>query len=502
MPDKIYQYPNYSQSETPTDQPYGQGISYFDAIDSAKEEGFTTGKTSVADYSNQSTKSWSRKADPNGWIFRYGLFFDDFSNLEDPTLLGYTFEIDDNNSPLLADASEPYSAMAFIDKYQGMPEIAARRTMLEEFQKQIKMFFRSQESTKIKESDYPYVKSHYINSVSGMDKLAKKFIEYGEDLLTINMHEDVTMHSQYLAQLYNNIAYSYLNGKTLIPENLLRFNLTIKISEIRNFKTVAKEILSASDTEKKSFVVNVNSSQLVYTLYDCNFMFFDSQNHGNEISMAGVDASTVKAKELELSIKFKYVNRFFKSTFLEDLSNSTNSRIVINDGEIDPTSTLDSGAYFGDKTEIAPPTIQTPDTSQQTRDKNNYLAGNTFDTNKQGDKATSGYLDKIKAGIKTEAANKLTTIKQNGLNALNTLKNSAISELNKEKNKYLAELRNKRGELVNSLIGKIKTQLGVQEVYPKNVYYGYNPSTDFKGKLSTALGGDISKTLKNFLGSI
>jgi hypothetical protein len=48
------------------------------------------------------------------------------------------------------------------------------------------------------------------------------------------------MWSSYLTYLYNNLTYSYENGRELIPENLLKFNMYIKISEIRNFTSTEK----------------------------------------------------------------------------------------------------------------------------------------------------------------------------------------------------------------------------------------------------------------------
>jgi hypothetical protein len=84
---RIKNYPNYNDYPEGSAIP-GEGFSTNpDAIDG---EGFTTGTTSVEDYQNQGNRTWNREADPNSFIFRYGLFFDNYSNLEDPTLLGFT----------------------------------------------------------------------------------------------------------------------------------------------------------------------------------------------------------------------------------------------------------------------------------------------------------------------------------------------------------------------------------------------------------------------------
>jgi hypothetical protein len=485
---KVNNYPEYSTSKDPKDLPYGRDTDFSQSAN--QNDGFTTGNSSVEDYANQTARTWNRQADPNSWVFRYGLFFDNYSNLEDPTLLGFTVEIDDsNNSPLFADVTEPYSAAAFIEKYKGMPEIAARQTILTEFQNNIKMFFRSQESAKTKDSDIPYVKSHYINSISGLGNLSKKMVKYPEDQLTFNLYEDVTMHSQYLAQLYNNLSYSFRNQKTLIPENLLRFNLNIKISEVRNFKTVAKAILDTTNPEEQQqFVVNVNSSQLIYTLYDCNFLFFDSINHGEEISMAGLGGRAPEAKDLEMRLKYKYVNRFFKSTFLEDLNVHTNARIPMNDREYDPSTNLDEKAYFGDKVELKRSELNTGTTSDANRDKVTQLSGTVYDAAPGTDKFKYDKLESIKGGF-------VNNVKQ----LANNLKTAALGEVQKVENRVLEEIRRKKGELLNNLINQVRQNLGVVQITPKNVYYGPqgNILTDFGNQLGSGVANALGGFLRN-----
>lgn len=502
--DKIKQYPNYQDYPEGAGKP-GDGQNYNkEAIDT---DGFTTNNSSVEDYQNQTPRTWNRDIDPNTFIHRYGLFFDNYSNLEDPTLLGFTLEIDDSNaSPLFADANTPYSAARFIDRYSKYPEIASRKEILVEFQKQIKMFFRSQESSKTNEADLPYVKSHYINSISGLGNLTKKIVKYPDDLLTLNLYEDVTMHSQYLAQLYNNLAYSYTNQKTIIPENLLRFNLSLKISEIRNFKTVAKEILNeTSNVEQQRFIVNVNSSQLVYTLYECDFIFFDSINHGEEMTLAGLGASRPEAKDLELRLKYKSINRFFKSTFLEDLDVSTNSRIVLSDGGTrenrqDPKLNLssDPNAFYGNKTEVKrndSQFMQPGEISTEDRDKNTQLYGLTQDANFNGQSLTrterwkQKQLDKISSGFENSAKLLAQQAKQ-----------VAMGEVQKLENKILEQIRRKKGELLNQLITVVKDNVGIVEITPKNVYYG--DQTIILQDFANQLGGGLSNAVTDFLQNV
>lgn len=509
---RIKNYPNYN------DYPEGAGVSgnglktNQEAIDG---EGFTTGNTSVEDYQNQGSRTWNREADPNSFIFRYGLFFDNYSNIEDPTLLGFTIELDDsNNSPLFADINTPYSAAKFIDVYKNMPEIASRKEILEEFQKNIKMFFKSQNSSQTNAKDLPYVKSHYINGISSMGNLAKKIVDYPEDTLTFNLYEDVTMHSQYLAQLYNNLAYSYRNQKTLIPEDLLRFNMNIKVSEIRNFKTVAKKILDSSPEEQKKYVVNVNSSQLVYKLYGCNFIFFDSINHGESMTQAGLGASRTENKDLELKLKYKAVNRFFKSTFLEDLDTQSNSRLPLNDRELNPIEKLTQESFFGNQTELLKGSTRanggTSDNSKSgnisdsERDNNTRINGYSQDsaptgtkTSSKSDKWKKKQIDKIKGGFN----NTIKGLESSANKFVNNEKKVLMSEIKKVENKVLEQIRRKKGELLNNLIKDIKKNVGLIQISPKNVYYGNQTNTVLQN-FTNQLGSGIAHAAVDFLKNV
>jgi hypothetical protein len=77
---------------------------------------------------------------------------------EDPTMLGFTFEMDESNSAL-------FNAMPdFIDKYGVYyPEIKSRKVVWQRFIEIITHFMKSRDSG-------PYYKYHYISKVKGLDK--------------------------------------------------------------------------------------------------------------------------------------------------------------------------------------------------------------------------------------------------------------------------------------------------------------------------------------------
>lgn len=260
--------------------------------------------------------------DKNQDVFRYGLNKFDDSNYEDPTYLGFTLEID-SNSALFTDV------LPFLEKYSSKyPELKARIPVYKEFLNRVKQIFNSQDSVNNEQDKTQFIKQHYINSVSGLDNLKKKFVEWREDKLTIELYEDIALFSSYLAYLYNNLVYSYENGRNLIPENLLKFNLYIRISEIRNLTSVGK--LNSNDISDRRIVdaLKNNVTCIVYKLYDCEFDFFNSSPMPDQIVQSGIDASYPGQAVLELDIYFKSVSR---QIFNPLIKNS----LAMNDNKVD-----------------------------------------------------------------------------------------------------------------------------------------------------------------------
>jgi hypothetical protein len=238
--------------------------------------------------------------------FKYGLEKSDYQH-EDPTLLGFEIYFDDT------DTSSPFyygnenKVMRFLTLYQGISDIAKRMDLFNEFRSE---FFKLFNPLSVEEK-LPYSrKNFYISSISGMDTLVKKIIKYPEDKITITLTEDVSMRVQYLSELYNNLIYCYRNNRYMIPEHLLRFDMHIKINDIRKFKTVnpdfKKEGVSKSNNP---YILQENQSVMVYILHDCNLNFFNSKNVPNDITVAGFNAAMPAISSLSFEIIFKSVSK-------------------------------------------------------------------------------------------------------------------------------------------------------------------------------------------------
>lgn len=259
--------------------------------------------------------------DLNQDVFRYGLTKLDNSQYEDPTYLGFTIELDEKSALFT-------QVLPFLEKHSDIPDLVARKPVYKEFVTRIRQMFNSQESVVNPNDRTEFVKQHYINSISGLDMLTNKFINWREDKLTFQLHEDISLYSSYIAYLYNNLTYSYENGRALIPENLLKFNMYIKISEIRNLTSIAKLMSNNTIDNNVANALKNNTTSLIYKLYDCEYDFFKSKPFEDQISQAGIDGTTPPHSLLSFELYCKRVSRQIYTPLI-------NNSLSMNDDKID-----------------------------------------------------------------------------------------------------------------------------------------------------------------------
>lgn len=486
--------------------------------------------------------------DGNLDVFRYGLFKYPDSEFEDPTYLGYTIEIDENSALFT-------QVRPFLEKQGGTrTEINARLAVYEQFVSKVVMVFKSQESVESPDKRSVYVKSHYINSVSGMDLLRKKFIKWREDKLTVELHEDIAMFSTYLSHLYNNLTYSYENGRALIPENLLKFNLYIKISEVRSLTSIGRlKSNNATDQQVVDALKN-NVTCLIYKLYDCEFDFFGSSPVSDSVVMSGIDASNVPFSVLSLDIYFKSVSRQVFNPLVKgaiamndnkvDLDliivGSTGDRNVngqaSNGSETATTASGDAPQSFDIKAaakqrDVSQEAFKAQNNSKKPSDISTYDAetANNPDAKESFDlqevaKQRQGILDNNKDVLRyvkeSEPLSPLVTDPQTfkespdpgnvngnagqgifqpgGLSNLTnkvatSIKNTAVKELDKA----VTLLKQKRNALVRNFIGDLEHKVGLKRIVPDNVYYGsgllQNTLDELKADVGLTIGDAITK---------
>jgi hypothetical protein len=239
---------------------------------------------------------------PKRWIGT-SLFSRTFEENEDPTILAVDLQIKSITSPLLNDSLDDFIT-AFGTNYK---EIESRKKIVTEFRKQLKKFIPT--DTPITDNSFTN-KSYYLQNITGLDKLVERpgpdasyFIDYGKDLITLEFLEDVSQNMGYLSSLYKALSYSRINGKELIPRNLLRFDIDITITEMRNY---VRHMANPTDPTRIMLYAD-QISKYTYSLYECQFLF-DKMPHGEMVS----NAKTEVLENFKLSFDYKFSTLNFK----------------------------------------------------------------------------------------------------------------------------------------------------------------------------------------------
>ena len=253
----------------------------------------------------------------------------------DPVIFGFEIVIDGVSSPLLNG-----SISDFLENYKMISEVKARIPVYEDFKQQFIKFFKTKGTIKINDeqatlsktkSGYPNSDSpkslfqggrnaymnHYLKKVEGMEFLvegntsaAKKYlVDYRKDIMKLSFSEDVSLSVGTLAHLYKLLYWSKPNGKSIVPENLLRFNCDIIVSECRNFNRVRKAV-NDGDVE----VLKDNLSRYVYSLKECQF-FFNTAPHPGSIDL-GSEPKIFEDYSIEFDYKYSTVlfERFLETS--------------------------------------------------------------------------------------------------------------------------------------------------------------------------------------------
>lgn len=372
---------------------------------------------------------------------------------EDPFIPSFEISFNDNTpffagSDNLSDPANKNSLKYFIQKYNVIDTVGyeSRFELWKEFKK---VFFKI-----FNKDTLPNNKSkiYYITKLTGLDNLNKKMIKYGEDKITITLNEDVSMLSWYIAELYNNLVYSYRNQRFMFPDNLLRFDMTIKINDMRNHQ-MPQSSNPSSDTNKVNKDYNVNKnikytlspkSQIVYTLHDCNFDFFESKNYGNDMEIGGYGGGpTYTPQSLSFDIFFKSVTRSSKFPLI-------NNSLTIDAWQ--------SSIFTKEEAEVGT--------------KQNYL-DNLSRIKTETTPQKKGYLNQLLGKAQQTVVNK-------GLNYMDNLE---------------TYLREKRGSTVNELLSQFSNATTINKIEPDNVY-----NTNFNDRINVVnLGKEMASGLLNDL---
>lgn len=507
---------------------YRTGKEVYLGLGSQAMSGFVPSSKSIGIVSSEESKNYTKKTGESGFYenkessdyrFKFGLEDDNLLNTtdnlsvtpkdnEDPLFLGFEVIIDVPNSPLFNG-----EAAKFIDMFKGNSEIKSRARILIDTINELSKFFKfnTSVSSKFSEDDMnnsifntsQNTKRHYIKKISGLDKLVEantpsaqsSFVKYRQDLIKLSFYEDTTLNLGTVASLYKLLYWSRINGKNIIPENLLRFDCYIIASEVRNLTRVVK----ASNGKAGLQTLKENVSRYVYNLYECQF-FFDKMTHGDSIDIGGGSLGNPDPLEVTFSYKFSTM-RFDRFNF------TSNQYSFLNNARKNPTeltpSDAKSATLTGDEIVLLGKKVINPlNNGYSGKDITEIDRSSLIEERSQSD--ISGYetvvLDDLKGKEKFDiynsqyskqimedpSTNNGNLFKNAGEKLLKNIKKSALNESQRQLNNQF--------RLVNNSLDKVRNSFGIGRISdPVNVY---------DSSLNQPFFSDLKNSLRNFGGDV
>lgn len=516
-------------------------------------------ENNVGVVTSDEAKDYSKKYGRDGFFdsplsgdytFKYGLedvvkWYSDGltpNDNEDPLFVGFEIVIDQPNSPLFNG-----EAAKFIEKFYSNSEIGSRGTLLNETIGLLLKFFRLNGSPRLFSrgevgflSLSPNTKRHYIKKINGLNKLVEantpslqaSFTKYKQDLITLGFYEDTTLNLGTLASLYKSLYWSRINGKNVIPENLLRFDCQIIVSEVRNLSRIVRVTKDGGDILQ---TLKENVSRYVYDVYECQ-LFFDKMTHGDSIDIGGNQPSPVENYDLSFSYKFSTMRferfNFERSSYATidnknlkpQVPNSKDANSAfITDGGIQPTNQFKfrplrngySGKDIEDDLNEVPSwsvvsdsrpygrgsllseDLSEPNLDSLARAEKYRIYANAYDkaTPELGNQ-NMNFLNISEMmgspnGLKGASENKISgkigdVLKDAGKNLLQNVKKAALNEAQRQLNNQF--------RLVNNSLDKIRNSFGIGRIPPPTNVYDSPPGGQFFF--------DVQNSLRNFGGDI
>ncbi len=461
---------------------------------------------------------------------------------EDPLFIGFEIIINAPTSPLFNG-----ELLNFIRKFYSYSEIASRDQIYSDFVLEAFKFFKfSNEdlsgvnprnlgiSPNPDGSDIESIfktrlkpRRHYVKKIKGLDKLNEAntpsqqsaFVKYKNDLVTLTFYEDTTLEFGTLASLYKLLYWSRLRGKNIIPENLLRFDCTVIVSEVRNFTRVKR----AAETGQL-LTLKENVSRYVYDLYECQ-LFFDKLSHGDTVANDAI--SSPEGVEVSFSYKFS-TSRFERYNFnenkykfvdnkqvipqLESSQSSNNATIDPNTGSLntfrtdelqplnngysgkDVVSSIISSRFESVNSESALPTEED---TQGTSDINNFKNNEKINIYKnEFEKSildSSGSSIGIYPSISSGTSENSIPLNQNG-NLLQKAGETLLQNIKKAALNEAQRQLNNQFRLVNNSLDKVRNSFGIGRMSEPTNVYNNPPGGQFFF--------DVKNSLRNFGGDV
>ena len=378
---------------------------------------------------------------------------------EDPVYFGFEVIIDKLRSPLLNGELDRFLS----EIGPSNTEIGSRSDISQSFKMELSKFFKFNEDpvevtnlfgTALK-------KKHYIKRISGLDKLiesnesnkSKSFVDYRNDLIKISFYEDTLLSTGTLAALYKLLYWSRIRGKGVVPENLLRFDCEVIVSEVRNIGRVRKAA-GSNDSQYALEILKENVSRYVYSLYECQF-HFSKMSHPEQVDLENIS----NAPNLDIDLSFKFSDmRFERFKFegeygkyqtlsnrklnpLQILPEDANSNVENIEGSLIITKMAETPVRISPIIDM----LSNPNENLDSFSEEQVITEAKKNFKKKG-------IDKLK-----EALNKSSK------NLLESLKKSTLNEVQRQLNNQF--------RLLNNSIDQVRNAFGIGRMSePTNVY--------------------------------
>jgi len=411
------------------------------------------------------------------WNYDEGDYITPHDN-EDPVYFGFDIVIDVDASPLLNGALEEFLLGEWSNGLDD--EVSSRIEIYYEFVRELSKYFRFSRrvtfngiepnsifKTDFNSEEFRKNKFYYVKSIGGLDKLSESntpgkhnaFVDYMNDLLTLGFYEDTTLNMGTLYTLYKSLYWSRLRGKSICPENLLRFDMKLNISELRNFVSVKKGA-SVEENLSKLEILRSNLSKYEYKVYECQF-FFSKATHPDSIDLGSKPEVTDK---WEIQLAYKNADMAFirynpgQEVFKEVNNHQVNPQPLGTSVDIPQRAGFITNTGNFKLKDVSP---------------NGSVMG------PEGDNITPGAtLDDFANNQRSSAASRL----------LNGLKNAALQEAQRQLNTQFS--------LVNDSIDQIRNSFGIGRMSePTNVY-----QSQIVDGISNQFFFDVRNSLRDFGG--
>jgi hypothetical protein len=422
---------------------------------------------------------------------------------EDPVWFGFEIILNVNSSPLLNGELEK-----FIDNPSiggSVTEIGSRLSIVNQFKNELIKYFKLDTNLQIGDRYDPANniiatdlygvgssgtrRGYYVKKIAGLDKLVeanepgslKSFVDYGKDNLTITFYEDTTLNLGTLASLYKLMYWSRLRGKNIIPENLLRFDCEIIVSELRDFVRLKK---SGNMLE----YLRSNLSRYRYQLFECQF-FFNKMSHPESIDMYGI----TETNDYDVQMSFKYSNMIF-----ERYDPSKIDYVRLRNGTQDPlaTNTPDlkiEEKKLGEWTNLSGGFTMSANQNNFTSPIENQpdpTAGQLLNDLKQNQKNSIYNLLKAPNPSANPGTQKDDIFGRAAGQLVENIKKAALNEAQRQ--------LNIRFRLLNNAIDDIRNSFGIGRIpAPTNVYF---PAQNGGPYGNSQFFFDVKNSLRNFGG--